>query len=123
MDTVRRIATDLRPSVLDELGLVAATEWQCQEFERSTGIPTQLEVQAAHPDREKSCATTVFRILQEGLTSVARHARATRVHVGLRVSAEELTLSVKDNGSGISGPPPHRQLPEAPRTRLRLEWS
>jgi PAS domain S-box-containing protein len=102
MDTVRRIATDLRPSVLDELGLVAATEWQCQEFERSTGIPTQLEVQAAHPDLEKSCATTVFRILQEGLTNVARHARATRVHVGLRVSAEELTLSVKDNGSGIS---------------------
>ena len=102
MDTVRRIATDLRPSVLDDLGLVAAVEWQCQEFERSTGITTQLEVQAAHPELEKSCATTVFRILQEALTNVARHARATRVHVALQVSAEELTLGVRDNGTGIS---------------------
>jgi PAS domain S-box-containing protein len=102
MDTVRRIATDLRPSVLDDLGLVAAVEWQCQEFERSTGITTQLEVQAAHPELEKSCATTVFRILQEALTNVVRHARATRVDVALRVSLEELTLAVRDNGDGIS---------------------
>jgi PAS domain S-box-containing protein len=102
MDTVRRIATDLRPSVLDELGLVAAVEWQCQEFERTTGITTQLEVQAGHPELETSCATTVFRILQEGLTNVARHAAATRVEVALRVSAEELTLGVRDNGCGIS---------------------
>jgi PAS domain S-box-containing protein len=102
MDTVRRIATDLRPSVLDDLGLVAAVEWQCQEFERSTGVATQLEVQAAHPELEKSCATTIFRILQEALTNVARHARATRVNVELHVSAEELTLGVRDNGIGIS---------------------
>ncbi len=102
MDTVRRIATDLRPSVLDDLGLVAAVEWQAQEFERSTGITAQLEVQAAHPELDDICATTAFRILQETLTNVARHAHATRVTIALQVSAEELTLEVRDNGRGIS---------------------
>ncbi|HEX5963199.1 MAG TPA: PAS domain-containing protein, partial [Gemmatimonadales bacterium] len=102
MDTVRRIATDLRPSVLDDLGLVAAVEWQAQEFERSTGITAQLEVQAIYPQLDDVCATTAFRILQETLTNVARHAHATRVNIALRVSAEELTLEVRDNGRGIS---------------------
>jgi PAS domain S-box-containing protein len=102
MDTVRRIATDLRPSVLDDLGLVAAVEWQAQEFERSTGITAQLEIQATFPELDDACATTVFRILQETLTNVARHAHATRVNIALRVGAEELTLEVKDNGRGIS---------------------
>ncbi|HSJ76370.1 MAG TPA: PAS domain-containing protein [Gemmatimonadales bacterium] len=102
MDTVRRIATDLRPSVLDDLGLVAAVEWQAQEFERSTGITAQLEVQATYPELDDICATTTFRILQETLTNVARHAHATRVKIALQVSAEELTLEVRDNGRGIS---------------------
>jgi PAS domain S-box-containing protein len=102
MDTVRRIATDLRPSVLDDLGLVAAVEWQAQEFERSTGITVQLEVHATHSELDDVCATTAFRILQETLANVARHAHATRVNISLRVSAEELTLEVRDNGRGIS---------------------
>ena len=102
MDTIRRIATDLRPAVLDDLGLVAAVEWQAQEFERSTGIITQLEVHAAHPELDDICATTAFRILQETLTNVARHAQATRVTIVLRIGAEQLTLEVKDNGRGIS---------------------
>jgi PAS domain S-box-containing protein len=102
MDTVRRIATDLRPSVLDDLGLVAAVEWQTQEFERSTGITAQLEVQATYPELDGICATTAFRILQETLTNVARHAHATRVTIALRVSTEVLTLEVRDNGRGIS---------------------
>jgi PAS domain S-box-containing protein len=102
MDTVRRIATDLRPSVLDDLGLVAAVEWQAQEFERSTGITAHLEIQATYPELEDVCATTAFRILQETLTNVARHARASRVKIALRVSSEELTLEVRDNGRGIS---------------------
>jgi PAS domain S-box-containing protein len=102
MDTVRRIATDLRPSVLDDLGLVAAVEWQTQEFGRSTGITVQLEVQACYPELDQVCATTAFRILQETLTNVARHAHATRVNIDLRVSVEELRLEVRDNGRGIS---------------------
>jgi PAS domain S-box-containing protein len=101
MDTVRRIATDLRPSVLDDLGLVAAVEWQAQEFERRTGIPTQLEVQAGQLELDDRCATTTFRILQETLTNVARHAHATLVKIALHVSAEELMLEVRDNGRGI----------------------
>jgi PAS domain S-box-containing protein len=102
MDTVRRIATNLRPSVLDDLGLVAAVEWQALEFERSTGITTRLEVEADHAEHDDLCATTVFRILQETLTNVARHARATAVHIALRVSAEGLALEVGDNGRGIT---------------------
>jgi PAS domain S-box-containing protein len=102
METVRRIATDLRPSILDDLGLVAAVEWQAQEFERGTGIRVQLEVHAAHPELDDVCATTAFRILQETLTNVARHAHATRVDIVLRVSAGELTLEVRDNGRGAT---------------------
>jgi signal transduction histidine kinase len=88
--------------VLDDLGLVAAVEWQTQEFERSTGITAQLEVQATYPELDDICATTAFRILQETLTNVARHAHATRVTIALRVSTEVLTLEVRDNGRGIS---------------------
>ena len=102
MDSVRRIATDLRPSVLDDLGLVAAVEWQAQEFERSTGMTVGLEVQATHSVLDDICATTVFRILQETLTNVARHAHATRVQISLLVSADTLDLEVSDNGRGIS---------------------
>jgi PAS domain S-box-containing protein len=102
MDTVRRIATDLRPSVLDDLGLVAAVEWQAQEFERSTGVTVQLEVRANHRELNDVCATTTFRILQETLTNVARHAHATRVSIALHVDQEELKLEVRDNGRGIS---------------------
>jgi PAS domain S-box-containing protein len=102
MDTVRRIATDLRPGVLDDLGLVAAVEWQALEFERSTGITTRLDVQAVHAELDDLCATTVFRILQETLTNVARHARASGVHITLQVSADALALGVGDNGRGIT---------------------
>ncbi|HKH84840.1 MAG TPA: PAS domain-containing protein [Gemmatimonadales bacterium] len=102
MDTVRRIATDLRPSVLDDLGLVAAVEWQAQEFERSTGVTVQLEVRANQRELNDVCATTTFRILQETLTNVARHAHATRVSIALHVDQEELKLEVRDNGRGIS---------------------
>jgi PAS domain S-box-containing protein len=101
IDSVRRIATQLRPSVLDDLGLVAAIEWQAKEFERRTGIATLLEVQSAHPEVDGLRATTVFRILQETLTNVVRHAEATRVEIALLATAAELTLEVKDNGRGI----------------------
>ena len=63
--------------------------------------PSRLEVQAEHVQLEDICATTAFRILQETLTNVARHANATRVNIALRVSAETLTLEVRDNGRGI----------------------
>ena len=110
IDAVRRIATELRPSVLDHLGLLAAVEWQAQEFEKRTGITVRLELSSAHPALDDMRATTVFRILQESLTNVARHARASRVDVALALGPEAVTLQVADDGRGIS---------EAERTAVR----
>src|SRR5262249_27113095 len=85
IDAVRRIATELRPSVLDHLGLVAAVEWQAQEFEQLTGVATRLDVSATTIPVNGATATTVFRMLQETLTNVARHAGATRVEITLEI--------------------------------------
>ena len=101
MDTVRRIATNLRPSVLDHLGLVAAIEWQALEFERSTGIEVHLDVRAMDVEPDQRSATTVFRILQEALTNVARHSGASATHIALRGGEELLHLDVADDGRGI----------------------
>jgi PAS domain S-box-containing protein len=98
---VQRIATDLRPGVLDGLGLEAATEWYVREFEQRTGIACHFrsDLGAAPIDSER--ATAVFRILQEALTNVARHAGATRVQVELTADPKQLLLEVRDNGGGI----------------------
>ena len=101
MTTVRRIASDLRPSVLDELGVLAATEWQVRRFEARTGIPCTYEADADAPDLDRDRATAVFRILQEILTNVLRHARASQVHVRIRRQADSFVLEVRDNGRGI----------------------
>lgn len=99
--TVRRIATDLRPMVLDDFGLAAAIEWQLQEFHSRTGIGCTVRLPpddiTIAPDR----ATAVFRILTESLTNVVRHAGATRVEVGLSVERGELRLEVADDGRGM----------------------
>ena len=102
IDAVRRIATELRPSVLDHLGLVAAVEWQAQEFEKLAGVAVRLSVSSATPTINGATATTIFRILQETLTNVARHAEATRVEIALEVGEAAVLLRVADNGRGIS---------------------
>jgi PAS domain S-box-containing protein len=102
IDAVRRIATELRPSVLDHLGLVAAVEWQAQEFEKLTGVVVRLSLRSAGPPVNGTVATTVFRMLQETLTNVARHAAATWVEIALEIREEAVTLRVADNGRGIS---------------------
>ena len=102
IDAVRRIATELRPSVLDHLGLVAAVEWQAQEFEALAGVAVRLSVSSATPVVNGTTATTVFRILQETLTNVARHADATRVDILLEIGVDAVDLRVADNGRGIS---------------------
>jgi len=102
LNAVRRIATSLRPSVLDQLGLAAAAEWQGQEFRSRTGIEVEMDIStdgSAIPDELGSSA---FRILQESLTNVARHANATRVTIRLQQTPDVLRLEVKDNGVGIS---------------------
>ncbi len=102
IDSVRRIATDLRPSILDHLGLVAAIEWQAQEFERRTGVKASVRVSRPEVAIDDVRATAVFRMLQETLTNVARHAGATRVDIDLTVGNVDLSLDVRDDGRGIT---------------------
>ena len=97
----RRISADLRPLVLDDLGLAAAADWLAQNFTARTGVPCEL---AMSPDLELADphATTVFRVLQESLTNVAKHAGATQVEVTLEKAGDEVLLTVRDNGRGFS---------------------
>jgi signal transduction histidine kinase len=102
MRSVRRIATDLRPALLDDLGLPAAIEWQAREFEARAGVrctvtcePPTLQLDAAH-------STAMFRIVQEALTNVARHADAANVRIFLRGSASGAVLHISDDGRGVS---------------------
>ena len=99
--SVRRIATELRPAILDDLGLVAAVEWAAEEFEARTGTKCRLNLSADFPIIDQERATAVFRILQEALTNVARHSGATQVEVRLAVENDGLTLEIHDNGIGV----------------------
>lgn len=105
LSAVRRIATELRPSVLDQLGLAAAIEWQGQEFGARTGIEVTMDLCADGCTIPDDLGSSAFRIFQESLTNVARHARAKRVVVRLVQTADLLTLEVCDDGIGI---PPER---------------
>ena len=98
---VREIASRLRPEVLDQLGLTAAVEWHAKDFRKRTGIRCNLSLPSDAPvvDRERS--TAAFRILQELLTNVARHANATRIDIAMRMDSNALVLTVEDNGKGI----------------------
>jgi len=98
---VRTLATELRPAVLDDLGLLAAIEWEAQQFTRRTGIACVLELPATLPLLDGDRSTDLFRILQEALTNVVRHAAAHRVDVQVRVTPAELVLVVGDDGRGI----------------------
>src|SRR5262249_10234701 len=94
--------TELRPSVLDHLGLVAAVEWQAQEFEKLTGVATRLDVSATTIPVNGVTATTVFRMLQETLTNVARPAGATRGAITAEIASGGGSVRVADKGRGIS---------------------
>lgn len=98
---VRRISTELRPGILD-LGLVATIEWQLQEFQTRTGIESKFSSALEETILDDDGSTAVFRILQEILTNVVRHAQATQVEVTLEETATFLTLRVRDNGRGLT---------------------
>jgi signal transduction histidine kinase len=100
--TVRRIATELRPGVLDSLGLAAAIEWQGADFQERTGIQCEVKIDVMEPIHERDFSTACFRIFQETLTNIIRHAHATRVKVHLEQEDRELILTVRDNGRGIT---------------------
>ena len=103
----RRISSDLRPLVLDDLGLAAAADWLVQNFTTRTGIACELAV-SRDLELAEPHATTIFRILQESLTNIAKHAQASRVEVTLQRSEHEVTLTVSDDGVGFEVDAPRK---------------
>lgn len=99
--TVRRIASELRPSLLDDLGLPAAMEWHMEEFERRSGISKELYIPETEIRLPNTLKIGIFRIFQESLTNVARHSEATRVAVSLVEKEKQLILTITDNGKGF----------------------
>ena len=101
LETVRRLASELRPSILDDLGLPEAIQWQAKEFETRTGIECRFSDHAGDAVFDAEQSTGLFRILQEALTNVLRHAQATRVEITMERRPFELVMTVRDNGRGI----------------------
>ncbi len=99
---LRRICADLRPALLDDLGLAAAIEWQARGFQQRTGVICRVIVPRARLDLPVEQATAAFRIFQESLTNVIRHARARHADISLRVRSGALTLRIRDDGIGIT---------------------
>jgi PAS domain S-box-containing protein len=102
INTVRRIASELRPGVLDDLGLVAAVEWQIEQFQARSGLKCHWTNNAGDIELSRERATAVFRILQEILTNVLRHAGAANLYVKLGRSKNYFEMEVKDDGRGIT---------------------
>ncbi|HAX49126.1 MAG TPA: hypothetical protein DCX92_09085, partial [Bacteroidetes bacterium] len=102
INSVRRIARELRPDVLDKLGLKEAIEWQAEEFTKRTGIDCIVSITASELQFDNLLENTIFRIVQESLTNVARHSNATRSKIGFFISQDEVSLSIEDNGRGIT---------------------
>lgn len=102
INTVRNIATELRPDVLDHLGLIAALEWQAKEFEKRYKVSCVFNSNIKKVELGKEKATAVFRIFQESLTNVARHSGASQVMAKIQLLGDKLLLEVEDNGKGIS---------------------
>jgi signal transduction histidine kinase len=100
--SVRRISTELRPAILDAVGLVAAVEWAAEEFECRTGIKCQLDIPQDDVVNEQEHVTALFRIFQEALTNVALHSNATEVNVRLAKEDGNVILQVRDYGKGVS---------------------
>jgi PAS domain S-box-containing protein len=100
--TARRVAADLRPVLLEDLGLAAAIEGQARDFQARTGIPWAVAAPTDLPPLDDAAALALYRILQEALTNIARHAQARQVKIALLVADQELVLTVEDDGRGIT---------------------
>src|SRR5262249_34689207 len=108
----RRIAADLRPLMLDDLGLIPAVEWLAEEFTQRNGIPCTLAIDNPELQVTGLHATAVFRIVQEALTNVARHAKAKQVDVRIAQTASEVRIRIHDDGVGFA-----TDAPRAPTSR------
>ena len=102
IDQVRTLVSELRPSILDEMGLPAAVEWQLSQFQERTGIRGIFESSAEEFTLPPDVAAALFRVVQEGLTNVMRHAGARQVRVSLKAAGGVLRIAITDNGKGIS---------------------
>ena len=102
VETVQNVSEDLRPGILDDFGLPAALEWQAEEFQKRTGMECRTSVPASEFDLNKEKSTNLYRIVQESLTNVIRHANATKVEINLHEEDGKLVLEVVDNGKGIT---------------------
>jgi signal transduction histidine kinase len=102
IEAIQRIASELRPRMLDDLGLSAAVDWQAKEFHKKTGIECKVNMVPEDILLDKELATNIFRIFQEAITNVVRHANATQVAVNLKVDSSNVELVITDNGKGIS---------------------
>jgi signal transduction histidine kinase len=102
VDEVRRIALALRPSMLDDLGLVPALEWQAREIGHKTGLSVQVVAEESAGELPEAHRTCIYRVVQEALQNSARHAGASRVRIGLRKAAKTVSLEVEDDGKGFA---------------------
>ena len=99
--TVRRISSELRPSILDDLGLIAALEWQSHEFEKRTSIKCSFKSGFNELSLNKGSSVGIFRVFQEALTNIARHAKASEVESEIEKNDKHIFLKIKDNGIGF----------------------
>jgi PAS domain S-box-containing protein len=102
VDTVRRIASELRPIALDEFGITEAIQWHAQQFQERTGIIVYCDCSLENLALNREQSTAVFRIFQEAMTNILRHAQATRIDITLKQEGGELVLTISDNGKGIT---------------------
>ncbi len=102
LQTLHAVSSELRPVILDDFGLESAIEWQAEEFQKRTGVRCHVNSNVSNLDLTKDQSTAIFRIFQETLTNIMRHAGATKVDVRLETNKDTLTLEVADNGRGIT---------------------
>jgi signal transduction histidine kinase len=101
LQSVRNLAAGLRPSLLDDLGLGPALEWQAREFSRRTGIPVEVTRDDSIPELPDGHRTCLYRVVQEALTNCARHAEATEIRIALQADSGRISLTVQDDGRGL----------------------
>lgn len=102
VNTIRRISSELRPSILDDLGIVAAMEWQIQEFQKKSGIHIQFNVSGNAESVKGNLATGLYRILQEALSNSLRHAKANKIVIHLEQREDKINLNITDDGIGFN---------------------
>jgi signal transduction histidine kinase len=102
VETTRQIDAELRPRILDDLGLFAALEWQSAEFVKTTGIKSDLNISFEEPEFSKFLSINIFRIYQETLTNISRHAKAKQVQTEIKYEEGNMIMSIHDNGNGFN---------------------